>query len=408
MDNISHTLAGLAAGELLHRSLAPEPQAQAQSLRRRMLLAVCGVAGNLPDLDLLLSGQLPPPLGYLLHHRGHTHTLLYALPQALLLMALVWLLWPAARRLLRASASARAGLVAATMIGLCLHLVMDYLNSYGLHPFHPFDSRWLYGDMVFIVEPVFWVGFGVPLAMMLSPRAARFALLALLGGALAWTTAAHFLHWASLLAVGLSAILIAFTQSRAGSTGRTGLAAGMLAAAAFVAMQGAASHLGKAHLAQHLLAMSASTRVLDMALTPFPANPVCWSFVSVERDDSAGTFRIRRGVLSLAPALLPVSACPAAFVPPFTDASPSIGFELSANASLANLRRMTSNCHFDAWMRFARAPLLAGGVASDARFSRGHGSNFSSFDPAAFAAIACPAGVPGWARPRQDLLDLPP
>lgn len=408
MDNISHTLAGLAAGELLHRSLAPEPQAQAQSLRRRMLLTTCGIAGNLPDLDLLLTGQLPPPLGYLLHHRGHTHTLLYALPQALLLMALVWLLWPAARRLLRASASARAGLLAAPIIGLGLHLLMDYFNSYGLHPFHPFDSRWLYGDMVFIVEPVFWVGFGVPLAMMLSPRAIRVALLALLGGALAWTTAAHFLHWASLLALGLGAVLIAFAQSRAGSTGRTGLVAGMLTAAAFVALQGAASHLGKAQLAQQLHAKTASSRVLDTALTPFPATPVCWSFVSVERDDSAGTYRIRRGVLSLAPTMLPVSACPAAFVPRFTDASAAIGFELGASASLANLRSMALNCHFDAWMRFARAPLLTGGVASDARFSRGQRANFSSFDPAAFAAIPCPAGVPGWARPRQDLLDLSP
>jgi sec-independent protein translocase protein TatC len=47
------------------------------------------LAGNFPDLDLVLTPLLPAPLGYLLHHRGHTHTVLYALPQMLLLAALM-------------------------------------------------------------------------------------------------------------------------------------------------------------------------------------------------------------------------------------------------------------------------------------------------------------------------------
>ena len=408
MDNISHSLAGIAAGELLHRSLAPEPDAHAQSLRRRILLVACGIAGNLPDLDLVLSGLLPAPLGYLLHHRGHTHTLLYLAPQALLLIALVWLLWPAARRLLRASTSARAGLVMATIIGLALHLLMDFFNSYGLHPFHPFDSRWLYGDMVFIIEPVFWIGFGVPLAMMVPLRLLKFAIFALLAGVLAWTTAAGFLHWGSLLALAAGASAIAFMQKKAGPAGRQGLAAGMLAAAAFVVLQGWTSHQGKRQVAAHLQGIGASSRLLDTALTPFPANPLCWSFVSVERNDGARTYRVRRGILSLAPSILPLSACPAALAPALADASPAIGLESESEASLATLRGLAANCHFRAWMRFARAPVLAGGVASDARFSAGGAANFSTFDPAAFDHVPCAASVPAWALPRQDLLDAAP
>ena len=408
MDNISHSLAGLAAGELLHRSMPPEPQEQAQSLRRRMLLAACGLAANLPDLDLVLTGQLPPPLGYLLHHRGHTHTLLFALPQVLLLIALVWLLWPAARRLLHASTSARVGLIAATIIGLGLHLLMDYFNSYGLHPFHPFDSRWLYGDMVFIVEPVFWVGFGVPLVMMVASRALRMALFALLIGVLGWTTAQGFLHWASLLALMLAAALIGWMQRRAGLAGRQGLGAGILAAAVFVAVQAGASHMGQQQVAQHLHTVASSSRLLDTAMTPLPANPVCWMFVSVERDDNAATYRIRRGMLSLAPTLLPVRACPAAFAPIPAIATAAIGMDMAAEASLDTLRSLAANCHFHAWMRFARAPLLQDGdVASDARFARDHGDNFSRFDPAAFANVPCATGVPEWDLPRQDLLDAP-
>ena len=52
------------------------------------MLATCALAGNFPDLDLVLTPLLPAPLGYLLHHRGHTHTVLYAFPQAMLLAAL--------------------------------------------------------------------------------------------------------------------------------------------------------------------------------------------------------------------------------------------------------------------------------------------------------------------------------
>src|SRR5512133_791223 len=100
MDNLSHTVASLLAGELLHRGLPAEADASRQDLRRSLLLATCGLAGNFPDLDLILTPLLPAPLGYLLHHRGHTHTVLYAFPQAVLLAALLFLLWPAAPRLL--------------------------------------------------------------------------------------------------------------------------------------------------------------------------------------------------------------------------------------------------------------------------------------------------------------------
>ena len=36
------------------------------------------------------------------------------------------------------------------MCGTLLHLGMDFLNSYGVHPFWPIQNRWVYGDSVFI------------------------------------------------------------------------------------------------------------------------------------------------------------------------------------------------------------------------------------------------------------------
>jgi inner membrane protein len=153
MDNITHSVVGLGVGALIDRSLPPEPDAAGERVRQRMLLTIGCLASNFPDLDLVLTRLLAPPLGYLLHHRGHTHTLLAAIGEVALLLALVWLLWPNARRLLRASRHARRGALLAAGAGLVLHLAMDGMNVYGVHPFWPFDNNWYYGDLVFIVEP---------------------------------------------------------------------------------------------------------------------------------------------------------------------------------------------------------------------------------------------------------------
>src|SRR4051794_15076928 len=107
MDNLTHSVVGLALGELVERSLPPQADPLRQRTRRKLLLFAGWAGSNLPDLDLLLSPLAERPLGYLLHHRGYTHTLLYVIPQAIALLALAWLLWPGARRLLRADPTAR-------------------------------------------------------------------------------------------------------------------------------------------------------------------------------------------------------------------------------------------------------------------------------------------------------------
>ena len=74
MDNFSHAVASLAVSACIHRSLPAETDAHRHTARHRLLLVASLLAGNLPDLDLVLTWLLPAPLGYLLHHRGHTHT----------------------------------------------------------------------------------------------------------------------------------------------------------------------------------------------------------------------------------------------------------------------------------------------------------------------------------------------
>lgn len=413
MENISHSLAGLAAGELIHRSLPPETDRESQRLRRVLLLAACWLASNFPDFDLLLSPLLAKPLGYLLHHRGHTHTLLFALPQTLLLFSLFYGLWPAARRLLRESGAARIGLALALVTGLVLHIAMDYLNVYGVHPFHPFDSRWYYGDMVFIVEPFFWIAFGVPLAMTIGRRWLHRLWLVGLVAAPVWFTLQGFLSRGALAALlataGLLFATAHFSHAR-NPRGRAALVLGMLLALGFVGVQGYASRQAQRLVTLSLQAQDAHSKVLDIALNAFPTNPLCWTFVSLESNEAAARYRLQRGQLSLMPEWMPVTACPARLS--LLDAA---GEDTAANAALAFvweesgkldwLRTLkTGNCHFDAWLRFARMPLLEGTRAQDVRFSPGLRGNFTTIDLRDFSDSKCSPYVPHWDYPRADLL----
>jgi hypothetical protein len=74
------------------------------------------------------------------------------------------------------------------------HLVLDWTNSYGIHPFWPFDDRWKYGDSVFIVEPWFWVVSVPALVAASTNRVARalLSLVVLAGLVLAWRVPSRF------------------------------------------------------------------------------------------------------------------------------------------------------------------------------------------------------------------------
>lgn len=410
MDNLTHSLAGLALGELTHRLLREEPDPAQASTRRRLLLVCGALASNFPDLDLVLTPLAPAPLGYLMHHRGHTHTLLYALPQALLLLLLLWGCWPKARALLRASAAARLGLALAAGLGLLLHLGMDALNVYGIHPFAPFDPRWYYGDMVFIVEPVFWVALGTPLAAQVAAPGRRRVLLALLLGVPLLFLFTGHLHWASFAA--LAALWTLSQGLTRGAGERAALLAGVALVCGFVLLQGAMAQLARAELSASLRRAQPGVRIFDLPLSAFPANPLCWGAIAI-LDDGLGGYRIRRGVLSLAPGLLAPASCPAPIAgvrvaPPDAAGQPAgLAWAWEERGRLASLRALRAgDCRVDAWLRFARAPSLARGTATDVRYGLPGAPNFSTLPYAAQAGQPCPSGLPRWGYPRADLLGL--
>src|ERR1700761_5801629 len=172
MDNLTHSLIGLIAGDCVARTLPHSGRGISPSQRRSILLVLFIAGGNLPDLDLILTSHLfsVDPLRYVIQHRGYTHTIVGCCVLALCLYACVEF-W-ARRRGVAFSVRDRALFGSMALSGTLLHLGMDFLNSYGVHPFWPWYNGWVYGDSVFIIEPLYWVA-TAPLIATVQSRVTR-------------------------------------------------------------------------------------------------------------------------------------------------------------------------------------------------------------------------------------------
>ena len=394
MDNLTHTLIGAA---FAHAARPPH-----ESVPQRRLLVATGVlSANLPDVDLLYFGITPEPLGYLLHHRGHTHTVVGVLAQGLLLAAVFWLVPP----LRRLGAGLRGRLFAVGAAGLSSHLLLDAANSYGVHPFHPFDPRWFYGDAVFILEPWLWLLLGIPVAWSALRKVTRVLVLAPLVALPAAMILVGVLTLPPAAALALGGALYAAATRRRAVVPRA--LAALVASTAFIAslavLSRHAGEVARAELGPHVRG-----EIVDVVLNPNPADPACWMAIGVEKDEAAGEFTLHAGTLSLAPRLRPPSACASHR---FTSGAAAVAGARSTWSPprpqpLGRLRELArEDCWTAAWLQFGRAPVLQDGVIADVRFAQGTRRNFTAMRvPANGGAGRCPANLTTWAMPRADLL----
>src|SRR5512138_3918206 len=100
MDNITHTIVGTLIGEAAARVAPAGRSTLPATTRRNMCVTLAAIGSNLPDTDLLYS-FFGGKLNYLLHHRGHTHTILIALLLGAAVLAITR--WWLRRRGLQAS-----------------------------------------------------------------------------------------------------------------------------------------------------------------------------------------------------------------------------------------------------------------------------------------------------------------
>ena len=394
MDNLTHSLVGAALAQAARPAVPTTSQ-------HRLLVAAGVLSANLPDVDLVYVGITPEPLGYLLHHRGHTHTVVGLLVQGAVLAAAWWLIPP----LRRAAAGARLRIAAVAAVGLASHLLLDAGNSYGVHPFPPFDARWYYGDAVFILEPWLWLLLGIPVAWSARRTATRVLVFALV-----------LLLPAAMTAVGVvtppvAAVLAAGAATWAAVTRRPGVlaraAAGLGGAAVFIAISFALSRQAGS-LARSELAPRVAGEIVDVVLNPNPADPLCWMAIGIEKREAASEFVLHAGTVSVLPAWRPPVACASHRFTAGRDAAggPRSTWNPPLRQPLERLRALArEDCWTRAWLQFGRAPAFEQDLIVDLRFAQGARENFTAMRVGGPArADGCPANVTNWAMPRADLL----
>ncbi len=164
MDNLTHTLfAATLARTRLERT-------------GRGTTAALLIASNAPDIDVIASAG--GAIDYLHWHRGPTHGVLGIVGLGVATAALVY----AGRAVLdrrRPREHPRPDatflqLVLVSMLGVFLHLLMDFPTSYGSRTLSPFDWHWYALDLMPIVDIYLLMVFATTLAFgWRSPEARR-------------------------------------------------------------------------------------------------------------------------------------------------------------------------------------------------------------------------------------------
>ena len=375
MDNLTHSLLGATLAE------ATLPIG-ATSRQRARFYGFGIAAANLPDADLLYTSITPAPLGYLLHHRGHTQTLAGVVGLAALI-ALV----AAAPPIKRALAGVGGRFWILVVAALASHVIADAWNSYGVHPFYPFNTRWYYGDAVYIAEPWLWTLLGASVVLNARRDRVKLALSALLIAVPIAAAVLHVIQFGIVAALALAGALLVIVMRHRPPVTRALLS--LVAAGVFVALSFGASGIAKAEVLRRV-GRSAAQPVIDVVLNPRPGNPLCWSALTLE--DSASNIVLKRGAVTIVPGRL-FSYCEAPFV---ADGRQPIAMLYNA---------AVRDCWVRAWLQFGRVPVLSNDDwITDARFGGGRGNFTAMRVVAGETPRDCPANLTAWGRPRADLL----
>src|SRR5882672_7751791 len=148
MDGLTHSLVGLTSAKAGLERLSP------------YTTAACILSANAPDIDFV-SFFFGGRWVLLQHHRGITHSIVGTLALGLLIPTILF----ATERAIaggrkRPPSIQYRGLLLASLIAAATHPLMDWTNNYGVRPLLPWDGRWFYGDLVFIIDPYLWLVLG--------------------------------------------------------------------------------------------------------------------------------------------------------------------------------------------------------------------------------------------------------
>jgi inner membrane protein len=332
-------------------------------------------------------------------------------PCALLVLAGVWL----TLRVRQRSFSSREWrlLVALAAIGPVCHLLLDFSNNYGVHPFWPLDNAWYYGDAVFIIEPWFWVSTLPALVYLARSRVAKAVLGLLLGVMIVLVWVVPLVPTLASVAVTLSVAvaLLVLKPLRPSTRVIVGFAVSLAVLGVFVV----SSRDARASAQRVTLAQYPEARILDAIVSPVPGTPVCFNALVLTLEEER--YVIRSADVAPLPAWFPAGRCPPATRGQTAGLRPVEGAhsrpssasvlwrgELALPANeLVQLAR--ESCHAHALLRFARAPFWrtvgSSRVLGDVRYDRDEALDFAEIE--LNGSGECPRAIPPWLPPRSDV-----
>jgi inner membrane protein len=396
VDNITHSLVGVVLADAMAGRRATKSQ-------RPLLVGAGIIAANLPDIDIAYAAITPSPIGYLLHHRGHTHTVV-GLGVLALVLVLAYRLVPPVRSM-RASDRARFWLL--ITVALASHLALDALNTYGVHPFYPVDNHWYYGDSVFVFEPWLWLVLGIAVAWNGRSGTSRLSVAVPLLILMVTISSLGIVPIESIGAIAVAGALLAWFAQKLSPRARAGAALAAMVAV-IAALFGVSREAGAG--ARRALQPLVRGQMADVILMPNPASPLCWGVIAIESNGATGEYVLWRGTLSLAPALKAPTDCAShrfaevRHTRVVGDGHLALGDEI--HQSLGALRDLARrDCWARAWLRFGRAPVAAGGEIFDLRFAERRAQEFTQMPLARDRDAPCPSFVPEWEMPRKDLIE---
>jgi len=300
MDNLTHSLVGLAAAKAGLERLSPGAT------------TLCVLAANSPDADivaLIFGGRW----AFLQQHRGISHSIVgvFLLALALPLIfylgdVLLALLLRPRKRALRVKLP---GLLIVSAVATATHPLMDWTNNYGIRFLLPWNPKWFYGDFVFIIDPFIWIVLGGA-AFLLTAKTPKhlipWVVIALVPSYLVLVgpsgprLLANEIVLRLLWIVALIVLVNLYRRKIAGRAGAK-IAIAALATVAIYCAGLAATHLVALRRAKSqatTIATMNTEQVVRVAAMPTVANPTEW--VCVMETDRA-TYRFKLSLLGSSP-----------------------------------------------------------------------------------------------------------
>jgi inner membrane protein len=296
MDNLTHSLVGLTVAKAGLERLSPGAT------------TLCLLAANAPDADIVVLA-FGDRWSFLQHHRGITHAIVGTVALALALPLIIYaldLIW--SRRRSQPPKTNLKGLMIASFVASATHPLLDWTNSYGIRFLLPWNQKWSYGDLVFIVDPYLWLILGGASFLLAARTRSQKIFWAVLAAALT------FLIIASPRSSGLPnppliallwilAVIVLIVLSVKGANERWG---SRIAFVSFAVVLAYWSLLAFAHARAITrggeeavrLASANSERVVRLAAMPTLANPFRWDCVF---ETDVATYRFSLSLIGDAP-----------------------------------------------------------------------------------------------------------